>query len=303
LTGEASLHAQAKVDFSTLGPNLGNVLPSVSTDLLVDFGLHADSTNGFQIDPPQVVLANVTLDLGSFISSFAGPILDEIHNILSPVDWLIGPDGFLNKRIPLLSDLAGHTITGKDLIVLFDPEDGPTVVAVLNFIQQLDYLSGLVSQAASEGDVGLNFGDLVLAGDPGNISNPFHLGSGFLDHPLDIGLPSGVSDIRSLGSLKNISLPSADDLQNALTTQGTEGSATSSFTSGVTESASIDFAILKPENIFKLLLGQPDVTLVDIQLPKMQFNFLYRQSFPIIGPLVGTFAGGIGGGIDFGFGY
>ena len=82
-----------------------------------------------------------------------------------------------------------------------------------------------------------------------------------------------------------------------------EGQATSSFTAGVTESASIDFAILKPENIFKLILGQPDVTLVDIQMPKMQFNFLYRQVFPIIGPLVGTFSGGIGAGIDFGFGY
>ena len=302
LTGEASLHAQAKVDFSTLGPDLGNVLPSVSTDLLIDFGLHADTASGFQIDPPQVVLANVTLDLGSFISSFAGPILDQIHKILSPVDWLIGPDGFLNKRIPLLSDLAGHTITGKDLIVAFDPEDGPTVVALLNFVQQLDYLSGLVSQAAGEGDVGLNFGDLVLAGDPGNVANPFHLGAGFLDHPLNIGLPSG-SNLQSLNSFKNISLPSADQLKSAMTTQGSAGSATSSFTSGVSESASIDFAILKPENIFKLILGQPDVTLVDIQLPKMQFNFLYRQAFPIIGPLVGTFAGGIGGGIDFGFGY
>jgi hypothetical protein len=86
-------------------------------------------------------------------------------------------------------------------------------------------------------------------------------------------------------------------------TQGSPSSATSSFTSGVTQPGSIDFAILKPENIFKLILGQPDVTLVTVNLPKMGFNFLYRQQFPIIGPLVGTFAGGVGGGIDMGFGY
>src|SRR5262249_33676266 len=151
LDGEASLHAQAKVDFSTLGEGLGNILPSVSADLLIDFGLHADPNSGFDIAPPQVILANITLDLGSFISTFAGPILNKIHDILEPFDWLIGPDGFLNKRIPLLSDLAGHTITGKDLIVFFDPDDGPAVVALLDFVQQLSYLSSLVSDAASQG--------------------------------------------------------------------------------------------------------------------------------------------------------
>jgi hypothetical protein len=179
LVGEAELHVQGKVDFSTLGPGLGNVLPSVTTDLLVDFSLSATPEEGFEIAPPQVILANVTLDLGSFVSSFAGPILNKINDILEPFDWLIGPDGFLNKRIPLLSDLAGRKITGKDLVLLFDPEHGPTVVAILDFVEQLSYLSGLVTDAASGGaGVGLNFGDLVLFGS--GIANPggaFSIGS------------------------------------------------------------------------------------------------------------------------------
>ena len=87
---------------------------------------------------------DITLDLGSFISKFAKPILDKVAAILDPLAWLIGPDGFLNKRIPLLSDLAGHTITGKDLVVMFDPEDGPKIVAFLNFVQELYYLIKLV---------------------------------------------------------------------------------------------------------------------------------------------------------------
>ncbi len=300
LVGEAELHAQGKVDFSTLGPGLGNVLPSVTADLLVDFSLSATPSTGFHIAAPQVILANVTLDLGSFVSSFAGPILNQIHDILEPFDWLIGPDGFLNKRIPLLSDLAGHKITGKDLIQLFDPEDGPTVVAILDFVEQLSYLSGLVNDAASGGSgVGLNFGDLVLFDSP-DIANP---GGAFLDHLIDIG--SGVSDLRTLNNFKNVlnNLPDPTTLASQMQTQGSPSSATSSFTSGVTQPGSIDFAILKPENIFKLILGQPDVTLVTVNLPKMGFNFLYRQQFPIIGPLVGTFAGGVGGGIDMGFGY
>ena len=53
------------------------------------------------------------------------------RQILDPLAWLIGPDGFLNVRIPLLSDLAGHTITGADIVEFFDPTDGPKVKAFL----------------------------------------------------------------------------------------------------------------------------------------------------------------------------
>src|SRR5439155_6083982 len=158
LTGGALLRAEAVVDFSTLGPDFGQILPSISTKILVDFVLSWSPTGGLDVSAPQVVFGDITLDLGSFISNFAGPILKRIGDILEPLGWLIGPDGFLNKRIPLLSDLAGHTITGKDLIILFDPTDGPKVVAFLDFVQQLYHLIDLVHQAADEGEVKLNFG-------------------------------------------------------------------------------------------------------------------------------------------------
>src|SRR6185503_13043771 len=127
---------KATLAFSTLGAQFAQILPSVSTKILIDFGLGWSPTGGLNVSSPQVVFADITLDLGSFISKFAGPILKTIGDILHPLDWLIGPDGFLNMRIPLLSDLAGHTITGKDLVVLFDPTDGPKIVAFLDFVQQ-----------------------------------------------------------------------------------------------------------------------------------------------------------------------
>ena len=108
MSGGAMLHVSATVDFSTLGPGLGNILPSISTAILVDFGFSLDADHGFQISSPQVVFADITLDLGSFISDFAGPILRSIKQVLDPLSWLIGPDGFLNMRIPLLSDLGGQ---------------------------------------------------------------------------------------------------------------------------------------------------------------------------------------------------
>src|SRR5262249_28604788 len=153
-------------------------------------------------------------------------ILEQLKQILGPLDWLIGPDGFLNMRIPLLSDLAGRTITGKDLIVIFDPDDGPKIVAFLNFVQELYHLIDLVDQAANEGDVQLNFGDLVLARSTSPlVANPQKWS--FFDHPLgDFGLPSG-QDISKLGSLGSIKVP---DGLPAPFFEGAAGQSTSSFT-------------------------------------------------------------------------
>src|SRR2546430_1151977 len=119
--------------------------------------------DGFVIDAPSFALANIRLDLGSFIGTFAAPILDQIKKLLDPLAWLVGPDGFLNKRIPLLSDLAGHTITGKDLVILFDPNDGPKIIKFLDFVQELYFLANLVDSAKGT-NAGINFGDLILAG-------------------------------------------------------------------------------------------------------------------------------------------
>ncbi len=305
LAGGALLRADASIDFSVLGGDFANILPKLSTKILVDFVLSWSAASGLSVGPPQVVFGDITLDLGSFISNFAGPILNKIGDILQPLAWLIGPNGFLNMRIPILSDLAGHTITGKDLVVLFDPTDGPKIVAFLDFVQTLYHLIDLVHKAASEGNVMLNFGDLVLShANPGAAVANFAKWS-FFDNPIQgIGLPMpgpGVAgaDISQLGNLGNIAIP--DSLPGP-STEGNMGSSTSDFTSGVQKKGSIDFPILKASNVINLLLGKP-ATLVEVTLPTFGFNFFYRQSFPIIGPLVGTFGGGIGATISLRLGY
>src|SRR2546428_2906140 len=91
LTGGALLRADAVVDFSTLGPEFGEILPKISTKILIDFVLGWSPSTGFQVSAPQVVLADITLDLGSVISSFAVPIRKQLQHVLSPLDWMIGP--------------------------------------------------------------------------------------------------------------------------------------------------------------------------------------------------------------------
>ena len=311
IQGGAMLRANATVDFSTLGANFANILPSISLKVMIDFPFSWKPGSTLNIGAPQIVLGDLTLDLGSFISSFAKPIFDKINDILKPLDWLIGPKGFLNMRIPLLSDLAGHTITGKDLIVLFDPEDGPKVIAFLNFVDQLYYLSGLIKKAASEGKVGLNFGDVVLfensaqrcANATATACTPDLKKIAWVDHKIDFTslLGGGVSDVRQLADFSNVQLPS--NVSDMIPTfDGAIGSATSEFTSAVKGKTSIQFKLLDIQTILHLVMGQP-ADFVIIQLPQFSFNFFYRQEFPIIGPLVGTFAGGIGATITLAFGY
>src|SRR5581483_2889444 len=303
--GGADLRADAVVDFSTLGPGFAQILPSISLKVLVDFSMSWDSTNGFQIDSPEVVFGDITVDLGSFISNFAGPILQKIKDVLDPLAWLIGPDGFLNKRIPLLSDLAGHTITGADLVEFFDPTDAPTIKSFLSFVLELYHLVDLVQQASAEGDVKINFGDLVLAaGDPppGDSPLPNPSNWSFFDHDLSGGGFFGPGkNLKNMGDLSSLKIP--DTLPGAPAMEGAQGSSSSEFTHGLQGSTSFSFPILEhPSDLINLLFGKP-VTLVEITLPELAFNFTYRQEFPIIGPLVGTFEGGIGAKLDLRLGY
>ena len=299
VSGGAELRIDAMVDFSTIDKSLGNVLPKISTDIIADFLIEAALGEGITVNAPEVAFLDVTLDLGSFISDFAGPILEAVAEVLGPLDFLIGPDGFLNKRIPLLSDLLGKTVTGKDLVVLYDPVRGPQVVAFLDFVDDLYFLATLVTDAAKEakGDnIMINFGDVVLMDHPGDLD--LIEGGKYVDQLFEIGLPSG-QDLRDLKDLNGAEVPSAKDIPPP---SKPTGSKTSSFTKGVTESGSIMFPILQPENVFKLLMGQT-TTLVQIELPEFGFDFFYRQKIPIYGPIVGTFAGGISANIDMGFGY
>ena len=297
IVGGADLRADAVVDFSTLGADFASILPSISTRILIDFGLSWDTTNGFQVSSPQVVFGDISLDLGSFITKFAAPILNEIKQVLDPLAWLIGPNGFLNERIPLLSDLAGHTITGADIVEFFDPTDAPTIQSFLSFVLELYHLIDLVQQASSEGDVKLNFGDIVLVQGSGpGIPNPNEWA--FFDSPLNVGL--GSTDLSNMPDLSSLNVP---DSLPAPSIEGAEGAATSEFANAIDPTPNFDFPLLDhPSSIINLLFGKP-VTLVEIQLPELSFSFTYMQDFPIIGPLVGTFEGGIGAKLDLRLGY
>lgn len=263
---------------------LGALLPEINFDLAMDWSfLDSDPAAGSDSfgASPEVAFNNIELDLGSFISDFAGPFLEQIGDVLEPLDWLIGPDGMLNKRLPVISDLSGYTVTLASLAELYDP--GARITPFLNSVQQIYNLIDMVENAVADanGDsLILNFGNLDLT-----------------------DLSGG--DLRGQSSLSGLTAPSRPDID--LDSIGGNGDAkefakTVSSETTVGE-GSVDFAILKPANIFGLLLGKEDVNLVTYDLPKLEFNFDYRQSFPVFGPLSATLRGAFNAGVDLAIGY
>jgi Ca2+-binding RTX toxin-like protein len=303
VTGGAQLLANAEVNFggfdSAGGLSLANALPSISTDIVVAFEIGFNSLTGLNVQPPEVAFLNITLDLGDFISGFAGDILRTIGDILDPLAWLIGPDGLLNFVIPLISDLAGTDIRVRDLINVFDPDNGPKVNAFLDFVEMVYFITGLVQEASSAaGNIKLQFGDFILfKKNPHNsffdkLNDPDRLAAA-----ASLALPGGA-DLRDLTNLSNFNI---NNLNGATFDQALPSS-TQRFHAGVTDPGGITFPILEPANLLGLLLGKP-AALFEVEFPTLGFELFYRQVFPIIGPLAATFAGGISGSLTLGFGY
>jgi Ca2+-binding RTX toxin-like protein len=267
----------------------------------VDFGLEFSAQGGLEVQAPDIALVDVTLDLGDFIGGFASDLLGGIKAALDPLEWLIGPDGLLNMRLPIISDLLGETIRLRDLMWVFDQENAPKVDTFLNFVEKLYWLIDLVDEASGM-EFGLNFGDLVLFDSDGSFATDF---PDLFDKPFNL-IPSFGDDIRRLPSFDSIDMGEIQDaVGNAVSGIPSTGAAPStqqSFTAGVTDEGGITFPILEADTIFGLLMGKP-ATLFLVELPELGFEFMYRQVIPIWGPLAATFGGGISGGIDFGFGY
>ncbi len=93
--------ARADVNLHLVGSFGGSaVFPSIHTDFIVQFEFNTAKCDG--ACQPYVAFENVELDLGTFFSDFARPILKVIQDILKPVMPVID---FLYARIPVLSDI------------------------------------------------------------------------------------------------------------------------------------------------------------------------------------------------------
>lgn len=112
---------------------------------------------------------------------------------------------------------------------IFDPTDGPKIVAFLDFVQELYFLANLVDTAAQEGDVKLNFGDLVLAGKT-YFTDTY---PDIIDNVIEVGGNSDSTDLRKAMNLNGRSLPDPGSLPSPTLNTPDVPPATKTFTSGV----------------------------------------------------------------------
>jgi Ca2+-binding RTX toxin-like protein len=127
LTVVPTLNAQADVNLRLQGkiPVTGNtktpLLPSIGTDFNLKWQFaDANASNPANIagfgNAPTIAFNNVTLNLGSFVSKFVGPVLGPVQDVLSPVKPVID---FLTDKLPLvaLSPIElfekTHTVQGQ----------------------------------------------------------------------------------------------------------------------------------------------------------------------------------------------
>jgi outer membrane protein OmpA-like peptidoglycan-associated protein len=292
--GSAMVDLGLTVNFDGLGLD-ASFLPAIGTDLMIDWAVSFGTADGAEIGTPDVMFEDITLDLGSFVTDFAGPFLADIGEFLEPLGFLLDrQDGLLYKRLPVISDLAGETVTLKQLAELLDTEN--KITPFLNAVEQIYFLTGLVADAATEaenngGAILIHFGNVSLSGS--ELDSASDEGGSLADAAPNLdGLISGTQAIDGFNTSSGAQ-------------SGGSTAATQSFTRSVTRPSggAVTFNILQAGTIVDLLLGKPDVTLIEYDLPPFGFDFEYLQRFPIYPPLFATLRGFFSATIDLGFGY
>lgn len=270
---KAQLGADANVNLDLAASFGGNTaFPRV----LAQFHLrwHFDLENG--AGDPQITFDNIYLDLGTLISDFLGPILEEIQKVTKPVQPIID---VVTARIPVLSDLAGEDITLLDLAEAFGLLEPSTIDFIEDVIQVIELINKL--EGIGEGTILIPFGSFNLASD----------NSGEMKK---ISVLNNLSSIDLEQTIANASGPGVSS---------TYQSATSGFASDVGSLDNFKIPVFdNPAELFNLFVGKP-VRLVEWRMPTFKFKFTYTQKIPIYPPLYAQFGGTIGADINIGFGY
>lgn len=96
----ADVNLHLTVDFGS------DRFPSVSTNFDLDWDFVSADTSGGKATfggSPAIAFNSVTLDLGTFISNFAGPILEGIQDVTKPIQPILD---IITMDLPVISQLA-----------------------------------------------------------------------------------------------------------------------------------------------------------------------------------------------------
>ncbi|MBD2023795.1 hypothetical protein [Leptolyngbya sp. FACHB-711] len=271
LAGRADL----KVNLATNFPSQAK-FPSLSTDFRIDWSLNSSELNPGQPQTlggvPRVEFRDVKLDMGSFMGNFLSPILQRVNDVTQPIRSITDK---LTTPIAPLSKLLKRDVNFFDIAEIIGKAD-PDFKLDLGFIKAAANLISLAGSLPNANGTFLNFGNLVLEG-------------------VDVRSPS-------------FNLSSFNPVGGSISYTGSNGSAVKSFVdslqSGKSGVGTVGLPILTDTTAaFKLLLGNPNVTLIDYQMPTLNVNVTGGQTIYVIGPVGVRFEGTIGANVNLKVGF
>ena len=259
LDTKANLGLSAKTSI-----NGSAAIPSFNFDLNAGFSpLSYKDGKGSGPQKPTLAFNNMQLDLGSFVTGFAKPIITTIDKVITPVRPLIN---VLNSDIKLLSDISSirnsfdQNKDGK--VTLLETGMALTGTKVnTSFLTAVDAVgkaSQLIGElAAQDGNIKIDLGDYEV---------------GF-----DATDPKADPSKATKKSTKTLGSPT-DQAKSKSKGKVTE------FLSTLQNMPGLQFPILtSPGTVVDLLLGKPDVTLFAYKMPELDFSLNMDRTFPIYG--------------------
>jgi Ca2+-binding RTX toxin-like protein len=235
---------------------------------------------------PTVVIEDLALDLGSFLSDFINPILEQVQIVTGPLQPIVD---LLQADIPILSDidllknlLNKDGEAGVDIIDFMGTVLGGTKYAsVVKAVNAIVELIDLVNSIPTEGNILIPFGTFTFGGDSNDLR-----GSGS-----QMALPSTTPDESAMRNKVNSSGASSD---------------TKNFLEKIKRDpvgGGFSIPILtEPVEMLKLITGRT-ANLFFYDLPELNFDFNFRKSTPIVFPLNMILDAGFNVTVRLGFGY
>jgi hypothetical protein len=230
-----------------------------------DKGIDPNSPLAKEMDLlPEIGLSNVRLDLGSFLTQFVKPIVDEADPYLEKIRPVLD---FLTAKVPVLSDIAGTDIRVVDLIEKFGGEKAKGVRSVVDAVSAIDALVARIASLPSGVNVQLPLGRFWFPKEANKDIGKYSYASFRYDNvALGVNVDRSKADAAANAALdaltelkkQNPDSPDAANKQKGIKSASDRGG----FRVPVLEN---------PLTAFKMMMGE-DVPLFTFQLPKLQYQ-------------------------------
>ena len=293
----AGIQTDAYVDLTlSADTDAGSSLPELTTDLTMDWGIGVNTVQGVVGGgAPMVTFHDVSLDLGSFFESIAGPAFEIFEEYLEPVQPIID---FLRSEVPGFSEMnqefgSGSKVTFLDLGGFSSSAGRKRIEQAKKVLDILDRIFDAVDTIKGFADADglkINFGS-------------FSLGGNLTDSNVK---PSIVPDAGNTYQ----SPSSSGEVSPSLYSQASGSGSSVSQLKKLNRSAEdgglgLSIPILSnPINAFKLLVGDT-VELIEWDIPELDIEVGFDARFgPIVIPgIYGKVGGDFGVNLDFSLGF